>query len=1111
MTSIANRVRWPVALMALLLAVTGCWNGQDGPPAGPSEGDSIAPSPSATDCLDSEGGREACAPRDVSGFDLFSGSSRSGVAHSFTPTATVEEVLQNGLRQAGASPVHIAILGTADANSVRCDWRGIARTAAQREEAIRFWLGLDKDDDIPDSSFLEALFTVTLETIEPMFLATAKANFMAIVEGGLSEEYLFLTCHADYAASEYLLGAGPISPNKLSVAYDRMGEARSYELYREEHGNGSFGDEPLMKEGEYLSTLDAIVADAELSLREMIGGRESVVFLAPMGAHNAIAVEVWQVVDQWDLQTAEDGTVNAVRYGALEGDPEQTQTLANLKSRVTTATMPSPTPEAMPTRIPNADGLTQYYQDVGAYGDITPNDGQTMTFTPAQEPPQCGLALPGQASNSGLMHDCMELLAGKDTLRGAVILGWSVDTTITGWNGVTTSGTPSRVTELDLSSERLTGSIPAELGNLREQTKLDLSSNSLTGEVPRELGWLSNLEAMYLNGNNLTGPIPNEIGDLAQLETLDLAQNNLTGNIPSSIGALAQLETLDLAQNNLTGNIPSSIGALAQLETLDLAQNNLTGNIPSEFGSLAQLETLDLAQNNLTGNIPSEIGALAQLETLDLAQNNLTGPIPTDSGDLPNLLTLRIDFAENSVYPVVRKSGGTEWSLDSADAALFSIDSGGLLTFNVAPNFENPADGDVDNTYEVCIGPSSSSTCSWLSGDLEVTVTVTDANDAPVATDDTLTVGMNASATTFDIIANDTDEDGDTLTMVSIGTGDNAPSNGTAAIKPGGTTEITYRPKGNFRGSDSFTYEVSDGNGGIDIGTVAVSVIRLNEAPRFTEGASITRAVPESAGMGTSVGVPVTARDEDNDRLEYWLLGPDAAFFEVDRETGQLTTKTLLDYEAQSEYLVWLRVRDDKGEIDGANLTIAVMDMDEPPLQPGAPEVVSAGLTSLAVSWKAPDTQGPEITDYDVQYREAGGEFRDAGYDGVGLSTTLEDLRPGTGYEVQVRAINAEGAGAWSESGLGETEEEPSTPAPTATSTPEATATPTREATTTPTPEPTPTPTSTAPTPTPTVDPLPSEDGDDREGGFPWWVLFLVVVGVVAGAALIVVALRSRR
>ena len=71
--------------------------------------------------------------------------------------------------------------------------------------------------------------------------------------------------------------------------------------------------------------------------------------------------------------------------------------------------------------------------------------------------------MPGQAHNAGLMRECQAMLAAKDSLRGTAPLNWSVDTVITGWDGVTTSGTPSRVTELDLSSESLSGIVPPEL------------------------------------------------------------------------------------------------------------------------------------------------------------------------------------------------------------------------------------------------------------------------------------------------------------------------------------------------------------------------------------------------------------------------------------------------------------------------------------------------------------------------------------------------------------------------------------------------------------------------------------------------------------------------
>ena len=191
-------------------------------------------------------------------------------------TANVEAVLERGLELAEASPAHIVIRGTANDGSVRCDWRGIARSVEQRDAAVRFWLKLSEDDAIPEASYLGTLFTVALDALEPEFRETAKSNFFTIARGGLSTEYLFLTCYADYTANEYLVGDGP---SNLTVAYDRMGEARSYELYRREHDAGQFGDEPLQTQGDYESSLLEIVAEAEESLIGRIGGYESVVFL----------------------------------------------------------------------------------------------------------------------------------------------------------------------------------------------------------------------------------------------------------------------------------------------------------------------------------------------------------------------------------------------------------------------------------------------------------------------------------------------------------------------------------------------------------------------------------------------------------------------------------------------------------------------------------------------------------------------------------------------------------------------------------------------------------------------------------------------------------------
>lgn len=129
---------------------------------------------------------------------------------------------------------------------------------------------------------------------------------------------------------------------------------------------------------------------------------------------------------------------------------------------------------------------------------------------PAPLPPACanGTAVSDPNNQRGLVHDCEALLAAKDALMGTVPLNWSEDLAITSWDGVTTSGTPSRVTGIALQSRGLDGTIPPELGALSELTSLVLSFNLLTGSIPSELGSLANLKEVRLAGNNLTGCIP---------------------------------------------------------------------------------------------------------------------------------------------------------------------------------------------------------------------------------------------------------------------------------------------------------------------------------------------------------------------------------------------------------------------------------------------------------------------------------------------------------------------------------------------------------------------------------------------------------------------------
>ncbi|MEC7765273.1 MAG: Ig-like domain-containing protein, partial [Pseudomonadota bacterium] len=105
-----------------------------------------------------------------------------------------------------------------------------------------------------------------------------------------------------------------------------------------------------------------------------------------------------------------------------------------------------------------------------------------------------------------------------------------------------------------------------------------------------------------------------------------------------------------------------------------------------------------------------------------------------------------------------------------------------------------------------------------------VTVTVTPVNDDPVATPETLTVAEDGSAVVYPSF-DTTDVDGDEVFISDFGQG----ANGT--VTEDGEGGLVYTPNADFNGTDSFTYTVSDGNGGTDTETVSVTVTPVNDDP----------------------------------------------------------------------------------------------------------------------------------------------------------------------------------------------------------------------------------------------------------------------------------------
>ena len=141
------------------------------------------------------------------------------------------------------------------------------------------------------------------------------------------------------------------------------------------------------------------------------------------------------------------------------------------------------------------------------------------------------------------------------------------------------------------------------------------------------------------NGDGLSGSIPAEIGNLGKLRILNLGDNGLTDSIPAEIGNLEALEVLALSDNELTGGIPAELGRLDNLIRLNLVNNDLDGMIPRELGGLEALEQLNVGGNELTGSIPSTLGDLGTLTYLGIQENPLSGPLPLALADLSSLET----------------------------------------------------------------------------------------------------------------------------------------------------------------------------------------------------------------------------------------------------------------------------------------------------------------------------------------------------------------------------------------------------------------------------------------------------------------------------------------
>ena len=370
---------------------------------------------------------------------------------------------------------------------------------------------------------------------------------------------------------------------------------------------------------------------------------------------------------------------------------------------------------------------------------------------------------------------------------------------------------------------------------------------------------------------------------------------------------------------------------------------------------------------------------------------------------------------------------GIAFALSGTDSEDFSLSSGGVLTINEVPDYEEPVDSNRDNRYQVTIEAREQGDGTSV-GRLNVAIRVTNVDERGM-----IETNVEEPRVGQTLRLSVEDEDGgENVTEWKWERGQpNSPcgtvDNPTVTTWETNTNAISgsYTPTVDDQGHCIRVTAFYNDGAGTGRTEQFLTPNSVEVGPFFTQDPP-TFNVQENTAEGRNIGRVQAQHSNSDEALTYTLTGAGASYFTIDNNAQLKTSDTVLDYETQPGPTAEFQVvaTDSNSETATINVTVIVTDectsSGESPCDPSRPRVSSASDTSLLVSWSQPSSH-TDITGYDLRYKEF--ESTDPWTEDFNLSTdplyTIENLTEGTTYEVQVRARNVDGEGTWSVSGTG--------------------------------------------------------------------------------------------